>query len=82
MVIISNEGTGQKIKQKRMELNLTVKQLVEKYFPNMSVQAYYQWENGKNTPSSENMLELCHVFGTSMEELYSYEYIDKTDGSK
>jgi DNA-binding XRE family transcriptional regulator len=73
MIIINVEGTGRNIKQKRKELNLTVKQLVEEHFPYMTVQSVYQWENGKNLPSPENMLELSRTFDMRMEDLYCYQ---------
>ena len=55
---------GQKIKNKRKELNLTQEYLAEKL--NISRQAVSKWEAGKSEPSMNNLLELSKIFGVDI----------------
>ena len=74
MFIIKTEGTGNNIARLRQQAGLSVKELAE-YFPYQSQQAIYNWQQGKNLPSPENMLMLSKLFHTPMEEIYFYEEI-------
>lgn len=74
MFIIDNEGTGRNIKRLRQMAGLTVNELAG-YFPYQSLQAIYNWQQGKNLPAPENMLMLSKLFRTPMEEIYCYEEI-------
>ncbi len=74
MFIIDIEGTGRNIKHLRQKAGLSVNDLAG-YFPYQSQQAIYNWQQGKNLPTAENMLMLSKLFRTPMEEIYCYEEI-------
>lgn len=66
-VTINMAATGERIKELRKARNLTVEQLCE-YF-NTSPQAIYKWQSGKSLPSLDNMMVLCDIFQTRVEDI-------------
>lgn len=55
---------GQKIKNKRKELNLTQEYLAKEL--NISRQAVSKWEKGMSEPSMENLVKLSEIFGVDI----------------
>ena len=55
---------GQKIKNKRKELNLTQEYLAKEI--NISRQAVSKWEKGMSEPSMENLIKLSEIFGVDI----------------
>ena len=55
---------GQKIKNKRKELNLTQEYLAKEI--NISRQAVSKWEKGMSEPSMENLVKLSEIFGVDV----------------
>lgn len=55
---------GQKIKNKRKELNLTQEYLAKEI--NISRQAVSKWEKGMSEPSMENLVKLSEIFGVDI----------------
>ncbi|WP_058991265.1 helix-turn-helix domain-containing protein [Anaerococcus rubeinfantis] len=55
---------GEKIKNKRKELNLTQEYLAKEL--NISRQAVSKWEKGISEPSMENLVKLSEIFGVDI----------------
>lgn len=55
---------GQKIKNKRKELNLTQEYLAKEL--NISRQAVSKWEKGMSEPLMENLVKLSEIFGVDI----------------
>lgn len=55
---------GEKIKEKRKELNLTQEYLAKEL--NISRQAVSKWEKGLSEPSMDNLVKLSEIFGVDM----------------
>lgn len=55
---------GEKIKEKRKELNLTQEYLAKEL--NISRQAVSKWEKGLSDPSMDNLVKLSEIFGVDM----------------
>lgn len=55
---------GEKIKNKRKELNLTQEYLAKEL--NISRQAVSKWEKGTSEPSMENLVKLYGIFGVDI----------------
>ena len=55
---------GEKIKNKRKELNLTQEYLAKEL--NISRQAVSKWEKGLSEPSMDNLVKLSEIFGVDM----------------
>lgn len=55
---------GEKIKNKRKELNLTQEYLAKEL--NISRQAVSKWEKGTSEPSMENLVKLSEIFGVDI----------------
>ncbi len=68
---------GKFIAECRKKNNLTQMQLAEKL--NITDRAISKWENGKSTPDSSIMLELCNELKISVNELLSGEMIEMKD---
>lgn len=64
---------GQKIKNKRKELNLTQEYLAKEL--NISRQAVSKWEKGTSEPSMDNLVKLSGIFGVDI----NYFKKDKED---
>lgn len=56
---------GEKIKNKRKELNLTQEYLADEL--KISRQAVSKWEKGLSEPSMDNLIKLSEIFGVDME---------------
>lgn len=56
---------GDKIKNKRKELNLTQEYLAKEL--NISRQAVSKWEKGTSEPSMENLVKLSGIFGVDID---------------
>ena len=59
------------IKQNRVELNLTQKQVAIKM--DISYQAYQAYECGRSLPTLENLIKLCEIFDVTPNELLDYK---------
>lgn len=59
---------GEKIEQYRKQLNLSQEELGNKLF--VSRQTVSQWENDQTSPTVDNLLRLCDVFGISMSDFF------------
>lgn len=64
--------TGKKIKQYRIEKGMSVKNLAD-IMQFETVQAVYNWQEGKSLPSLENIMLLSELFEKSFEELIVFE---------
>ncbi len=72
---------GSKIKELRVENNLTQKQLAEKLF--VTPQALSKWENGENEPSLSVVAQLAEIFNVSLNEVMGVnEVVDKKETNK
>lgn len=60
-------GLGEKLKSHRIKKGLSQEQLAEQV--GVSRQAVSKWESNQALPSSDNLLILASVFGTSLDEL-------------
>lgn len=56
---------GEKIKNKRKELNLTQEYLAKEL--NISRQAVSKWEKGVSEPSMDNLVKLSEIFGVDID---------------
>ena len=56
---------GEKIKNKRKELNLTQEYLAKEL--NISRQAVSKWEKGLSEPSMDNLVKLSEIFGVDID---------------
>ena len=63
---------GEKIKNKRKELNLTQEYLAKEL--NISRQAVSKWEKGLSEPSMDNLVKLSEIFGVDI------DYFKKDEG--
>lgn len=69
---------GEKIKNKRKELNLTQEYLADEL--KISRQAVSKWEKGLSEPSMDNLLKLSEIFGVDI-EYFKKDMGDKKDES-
>ena len=60
---------GARIKQLRIELNLTQEQLANKLKSVKGKSSIANYENGSNLPSDEVKLEMCNIFNCSLDYL-------------
>ena len=58
---------GQRLKTLRKEKGLTQEQLGERL--GVSSRSVSRWENGVNLPDFDLLLELCRLYGVSLDEL-------------
>lgn len=73
---------GEKIKNKRKELNLTQEYLAKEL--NISRQAVSKWEKGLSEPSMDNLVKLSKIFGVDIDYFKKDNEIeeDKSLGSR
>lgn len=73
---------GEKIKNKRKELNLTQEYLAKEL--NISRQAVSKWEKGLSEPSMDNLVKLSEIFGVDIDYFKKDNEIeeDKSLGSR
>jgi transcriptional regulator with XRE-family HTH domain len=62
---------GEKIEKHRKQLNLSQEELGNVLF--VSRQTISQWENDQTSPTIDNFLRLCDVFGISMNDFFDYK---------
>lgn len=67
MITIDMKATGELIRRKCEEANLSVKEMCDKL--NVSATAPYIWINGKGTPKLETLINLGKVLGCRVDEL-------------
>lgn len=60
---------GARIKQLRIELNLTQEQLANKLKSVKGKSSIANYENGSNLPSDEVKLQMCNIFNCSLDYL-------------
>lgn len=77
---MNQEKIGKFIADCRKEKGLTQLQLAEKL--NITNRAVSKWETGKSCPDVSLMLELCNVFGITVNELLTGERILMEDYQK
>ena len=65
---IDAEATARRIDSRRIENNLTVRDL-QNLFGFTSPQAVYGWIRGKNVPSIDNLVVLASVLNTTIDDL-------------
>lgn len=70
--MINLSETGKKIKQFRIEKGMSVKNLAE-VMQFETVQAVYNWQEGKTLPSLENIMLLSELFEKSFEDIIVFE---------
>ncbi len=64
---INMQATGQRIRQIRKARNFTLEELSE--FLGISPQAISKWQRGDALPSIDNLMVLCDIFETHVEDL-------------
>ena len=62
------ENFAKNLKLERLSQHLTQKQLAEKI--NIAHQSYQAYEAGISLPTLENLLKLCYVLNTSLNDLF------------
>ena len=67
---------GEKIKNKRKELNLTQEYLAKEL--NISRQAVSKWEKGLSDPSMDNLVKLSEIFGVDIDYFKKDEQDNKS----
>lgn len=67
---------GEKIKEKRKELNLTQEYLAKEL--NISRQAVSKWEKGLSEPSMDNLVKLSEIFGVDIDYFKKDEQDNKS----
>ena len=65
---IDAEATARRIDSRRLENNLTVRDL-QNVFGFSSPQAVYGWIRGKSVPSIDNLVVLASVLNTTIDDL-------------
>lgn len=63
------KSIGSKIKEYRIKNNMTQEQVAGKL--GVSYQAVSKWENGANTPDIALLPEIAHLFGVTIDSLFS-----------
>lgn len=64
---INMQATGQRIREIRKARNFTLEELSE--FLGISPQAISKWQRGDALPSIDNLMVLCDIFQTHVEDL-------------
>ena len=66
--IIDMIGTGQNIRQLRMQSGYSVKQLQD-VFGFATPQAIYKWQNGTALPTIDNLIVLAALFQVAVDDI-------------
>ena len=66
--VIDSIATGKTIKQLRLACGLTVRDLQD-YFGFDAPQAIYKWQEGKTTPTVDNLIALGRLFDVPVESI-------------
>ena len=72
--VIDSIATGKTIKQLRLECGLTVRDLQD-YFGFDAPQAIYKWQEGKTTPTVDNLIALGKLFGVPVESIIAVKAV-------
>lgn len=67
--ITNKKAIGSRIKQLRLELDLTQEQLANKLINVKGKSSIANYENGSNLPSDEVKLQMCDIFNCSLDYL-------------
>lgn len=73
--IINVPQTGANINSLRKKANLSVKN-IQKVFKFETPQAIYKWIHGRNLPTVDNLIILAEIFGVTIEDILSIDYIE------
>ena len=65
--IIDMQATGERIRRRRLEHDLSIPQL-QQFFQFSTVQAIYLWQEGKNLPSLDNFYALSVLLDTGIND--------------
>ncbi len=76
---MDQEKIGQFIKKLRIDNNMTQKDFADKY--HVTFQSVSKWENGKNIPDGQLLIQMSHDFNVSIDDIYRGE-ISKKDNKK
>ena len=72
--IIDSIATGKTIKQLRLACCLTVRDLQD-YFGFDAPQAIYKWQEGKTTPTVDNLIALAKLFDVPVESIIAVKAV-------
>ena len=72
--VIDSIATGNRIKRLRKEHGLTVRDLQD-YFGFDAPQAIYKWQEGKTTPTVDNLIALGKLFGVPVESIIAVKTV-------
>lgn len=75
--VINLPMTGAKIDLLRKKANLSVKD-IQKVFKFETPQAIYKWIHGRNLPTVDNLIILAEIFGVTVDDILSVDYIEIT----
>lgn len=75
--IIDPKKTGEKLKQYRLEAEVSVKDL-QIVFGFTNPNSIYRWETGMAVPSTGHLLILAKSFGVTIDQLLSVKWVDPT----
>ncbi|MBO6047225.1 MAG: helix-turn-helix transcriptional regulator [Erysipelotrichaceae bacterium] len=70
--IINMELTGQRINELRMANGMTVRDL-QAVFGFSTPQAIYKWQRGVSMPTIDNLIVLCAIWDTQVEDILVIE---------
>jgi len=65
--MVEAKKIGKRISEKRKEIGMSQKTLAAKL--NLTDKTISKWESGKGLPSLEALVELCDIFGISVDEI-------------
>lgn len=65
--MVEAKKIGKRISEKRKEIGMSQKTLAVKL--NLTDKTISKWESGKGLPSLEALVELCDIFGISVDEI-------------
>ena len=72
--VIDSIATGKTIKQLRLACGLTVRDLQD-YFGFDAPQAIYKWQEGKTTPTVDNLIALGKLFDVPVESIIVVKHV-------
>ena len=72
--VIDSIATGKTIKRLRIEHDLTVRDLQD-YFGFDAPQAIYKWQEGKTTPTVDNLIALAKLFDVPVESIIAVKAV-------
>lgn len=75
--VIDVRATGERIRRKRLEHDISIPELQE-FFRFGTVQAIYLWQEGKNLPNLDNFYALSVLLGGSINDFI----VEKPDAGK